>query len=517
MSKWNSLAKSALLVSIVTVFTLIFSFVKEAVYANYYGASYITDAYSIAIQIPVTLFSMVSMAISNVALPYYSKKLNIDSREASSRYISNLMTIVTILTIGIVLILEVFPGVVINAFAPGLNEEAKNLAILLFRLIVPTIILTELININTAIQDVHKSFALPQFGSVILNSVFVAIVIIFAKTRGIYAAVFGTIIGTIIEFSYSVLLRRRFLKYNWVCDFKDKDVISSVKKAGPVFLGLGVAELNKTIDTIFSSFLESGSVSMIGYASKLSSAISSLLVGGIVKVTYPEFAESAAKNDDVRMAECLHFSIKIVLMLLLPVVVGGTVLGKEIISIVYFRGAFKMSTVIGTAPIFVAYLTCLVFRAFRQNFSRVFYSYGDTKTPMMNAIIGLLVNSVLDYLLYKKFGATGIAWATTGTYVAVSFSLAVSVKRRNHFISYRSIIPTLIRVFVSAGVMGIAVYAIRKVFVMANFYDINSVTRNGIFLIVSVLVGAIVYYLSLLLLKTKEIVDMTKAILRRGK
>ena len=145
-----------------TVIALLFSFVKESIFANYYGASYITDAYTIAIQIPATLFSIVSMAVSNVALPYYSKKLNGEGKESATKYISNLITIITMLSIFIVLLLEIFAGSVINLFAPGLTQEAKEIAKLLFRLILPKIILTQLININSAILDVHKNFVLPM-------------------------------------------------------------------------------------------------------------------------------------------------------------------------------------------------------------------------------------------------------------------------------------------------------------------------------------------------------------------
>ena len=515
MGKWHTIAKSALIVSGITVFTLIFSFVKEAVFANYYGASYITDAYSIAIQIPVTLFAMISQAISNVALPYYSKKLNQNGKEMASRYVSNLMTVITILTVGIVMLLEIFPGAIIKIFAPGLNQEAKDLANLLFRLVVPTIVFTELININTAVQDVHKSFVLPQFGSAILNFVFVSFVIFLANRLGIFAAVIGTIVGTIVEFGYSVLLRRRFMKYRWVCDVSDKDMLASVKKSGPVFVGLGIAEINKTVDTMISSFLSSGSVSMMSYATKLTSAIASLLIGGIVKVTYPEFAECASQNDDNRMADCLMFAIKIVFLLMVPVVCGGTLLSKEIISLVYLRGAFSMSTVVGTAPIFTAYLTCLVFRALRQNFSRVFYSYGDTKTPMINSFAGLIANTILDLSLYKKFGAAGIAWATTGTFVVTSVLLAIKLKKRNKNICYHSILPLILRVVISNIGMIVGLVCIRKVFIQAGIYDITSTAQNTLFLFIAISIGAIIYFLVLALLKTKEILSVMKAILRR--
>lgn len=517
MSNSNSMAKSAILVSGLTVFTLVFSFAKEAVFASYYGTSYITDAYSIAIQIPTTLFAMLSMAISSVALPYYSKKIIKDGPEIASIYISNLMTLVSIITVTIVLVLEVFPELIIGLFAPGLSPDASRMATLLFRLVLPTIVFTELININTAILDVHKSFLLPQLGSVVLNTIFVAFVSLFAEIGGIYAAVYGTVIGSIVEFGYSVLLRRKYMKYQYVCDVSDNDVTASLKKSTPVFLGIGIEEINKTIDTIVTSFLEAGSVSMMGYASKVTSAISSLFISGIMKVTYPEYAESAAKNDDIRMADCLLFAIKIVFLLLFPIVFGGALLSKEIISAVFYRGAFGIAAVFGTASIFTAYLACLIFRGLRQSFARVFYSYGDTRTPMMNGFIGLLVNTILDLSLYKTFGAAGVAWATTATYVVVSGLLGLSIKKKNKFIQYHLLLPFLFRVLLSCVFMSAIIMVLKEFFIYIGLYDITNISKNITFLVFTVVLGAIFYFVGLLLLKTTEAINIVKVICRRKK
>lgn len=517
LGKWNTVTKSTLFVMGITAFSLIFSFIKEAIFANYYGASNITDAYSIAIQIPVILFSVISMAISNVVLPYYSKKLHNEGSVSAGKYISNLMTTITIITVVVVLVLECFPSIVISIFAPGMANETQEIAETLFRLVLPTIVFTELMNINTAVQDVHKSFIFPQLGSIILNTIFVTSIVMLEGSWGIYAAVVGTIIGTVIEFVYSVFLRRKFVKYRWFFDISDRDMVSSLKKSIPVIIGIGIDQINNTIDTMVSSLLKAGSISMIGYASKLSSAIGSLLITAIVKVTYPEYAECAARNDDKGMADCLMFSSKIIFLLLTPVVCGGVLLSKEIVSIVFFRGAFDISALVGTAPIFTAYIVCLVFSALRQTLAKVFYSYGDTKTPMVNGVIGLVVNTILDLSLYKVFGAAGIAWATTGTFISITLVLAIKVKKRNEYVHYRNLVSLLLRVMVATAVMIAFILCLRTFCMDAGIYNLVNTKQNLLFLLISIITGAIIYIGVLFLLKTREVIDIATDILRRKK
>ena len=499
-----------------TIATLLFSFIKESIFANYYGASYVTDAYTIAIQIPVTLFSVFSTAVSNVVLPYYSKKINSEGKESASAYISNVMTILTLISIVVVLIMEVFAEAVITIFAPGLTVQAKEMATLLFRLVLPKIVLSQLININSAVLDVHKKFLLPMLSSIILNSVFISFLCLLSNHWGIYAAVAGVLIGTALELIYSLVLRRRYVKYKWRCQFRDKDTIESVKKTAPVCVGIGVEEINKTIDSVISSFLTSGSVTMMSYASKLTSAISSLLIGAIAKVAYPEFAESAAKKDEKGMADNFLYILKVVLLIFPSVVAGGIVLSKEIVSIVYFRGEFTLDTVLSTAPIFVAYLSCLIFRAFRQNASRVFYSYGDTKTPMKNTFVGLIINTALDLALFKIFGAAGIAWATTASYMAISFLLALQLRKKNHYICFRNVLPMFVRVLIAnLGMIG-TIFVIKYLFVQFGWYDLtNLISMIGIVLS-SVVLGIIVYFGILLILKTEEVVKICRFFLKKN-
>lgn len=513
MNKQSKTTKQMILVMGITVFTLAFSFVKEAVFAHLYGASNTTDAYTIAVQIPTTLFAMLSVAISNVALPYYAQKLNTEGEESARKYVSNLMTVITILSLLLVLALEIFSGATIKVFAPGLSPEAENKAVFLFRLILPTVILTQLININTAIQDVNKSFILPLFGSVILNVVFVSTVCILSQRIGIYAAVWGVIVGTVVEFVYSVLIRRKFVKYRFACNLFDKDMVASVKRSAPVFLGIGVEEINKTIDTMVSSFLTSGAVSVINYAAKLTSAISTLLVGAITKVVYPEFAECAAKNDDKGMAESFLYAIRISLLILIAVIVGGIMLDDEIICLVYLRGKFDLTTAYATAPVFTAYLVCIVFRSFRQNASRVFYSYGDTKIPMYNTVVSMITNTVLDLALYKRYGAAGIAWATTVSYFAVSGLLLVSLRKKNPYIHFHQLLPLLLRAIVATVCMAIVIAAGKYGWKYLGLYDLTNFVSNAVFTCLTILIGAIVYFVVLLLLKTPEVMALANRFL----
>lgn len=93
MSKEN-IAKSAIGVTIVMVIGYMLSFGKEAVVAYYFGVSPEVDAYTIAIQVPVILFSFVAVAIQSVMVPIYSDIYYNQGRDKADLFASNLIVIV---------------------------------------------------------------------------------------------------------------------------------------------------------------------------------------------------------------------------------------------------------------------------------------------------------------------------------------------------------------------------------------------------------------------------------------
>ena len=370
-------------------------------------------------------------------------------------------------------------------------------------------------HINTGILNVHKKFILPALATNILNVVFITSIAILAGKFGIFAAVIGTIIGTALEFVYSVLLRRQVMKYHFVVDLKDKSMANSFRMAIPVFVGIGAAEINKVVDRMVSSFLQEGSISTLNYASKLSSAVSSLMITGVTTVIYPEFSKHSANNDDKGMAEVFLFAMSLFMLLIIPIVLGGTVLCKEIIKIVFCRGAFTLEAVDRTAPLFACYLVCLLFTTFRQTSSRVFYSYGDSKTPMSNSLIGIGINIVLNIVLGYFFGAFGLALATTISTAVISILLLIRVKRRNTHISYKGLGVLFVKAVFASAVMSVVINLGRLAFTKWGLYNYQSIIANIAFVAGSVLLGALCYFGILLLLKTEELKGVVKFLKRR--
>lgn len=512
----KQITKSALLMTVISFISLLFSFFQESVFAFFFGANSVTDAYTVATQIPITLFSIVSTAISTIVIPCYSKEYFGKGAKSARKYVSNLTTVICVVAIVFIIICEIFARPIMLVFAPGMEEETRTLAIECFRIVLPTVLFTGIMNINIGVLNVHKKFVLPALTSNILNLTFVVSIVILHSKFGIFAAIFGTVCGTLLELFYSIILRRGVMKYAFVFDLKDEVMKQSIKMMGPVFLGIGAAEINKVVDRIVSSYLQSGSITIMNYASKLSSAVSTLLINSIATVIYPRLSENGANKNDKGAVEVFSYSIKLFMVVIIPIIFGGVVLSKEIIKIIYYRGEFSLDDIDKTAPLFACYLVCLLFTAFRQTSSRVFYSYGDSKTPMYNSLIGIILNIILNIVLGHFFGAFGLVLATTVSTAFISFLLFYKIKKMLP-IKYITMFKVFIKCFISASIMAIVIYAVKNIFLYLNWYNYYAAIENIICVLSLVVLGGICYFGCLVLFSVEEAKLIIKTFMRRKK
>lgn len=89
------------------------------------------------------------------------------------------------------------------------------------------------------------------------------------------------------------------------------------------------------------------------------------------------------------------------------------VFSREIVTLLFLRGAFTEQDVEATAQVLFFYSLGLLAFSIKDVMLNVFYALQDTKTPTVNSVLALVINTVLNILLLKPLGVKGLALATT--------------------------------------------------------------------------------------------------------
>lgn len=487
----------------VTVISQAIAFVRESIFAFYFGTSLESDAYIMACQVPVTLFAVISTSINTVIMPIFVEKKECSNIQEAKLFLKAIIIVFSILSFVIIIFAEIFTESVVRLFAPRFNIEALILTVRFTRILFPTVLASVIINITTVYYNAENHFFFPASIALLQNVCIILGMIAGADAIGVEAAVWGTFIGIFINMLLLLIPHLEILRLH-VSFFKIKDDIKKVfVKVMPVGLGVGVAEINRIIDRAVASGLDIGSVASLNYASKLTVVFSSILLSAVTTVSFKSFSQLYVRKKRKERADELIRYLSLLIMFLLPVTIGAIILRKELIQIAFGRGAFDSNSVFRTSDVFLFSVLGIVFIAIREIISKFIYSSGDSKIPMINATIGIGINIILNLILSKYMGASGLALATTISHTVVCILLLTAImKREKEFMVY-DLIKNCFKISFAAFVMLLVLLPVN-----------NSLNQAEIFLkvMIELCIGATVY-LGALFMIDKEMLTSIVSIL----
>lgn len=460
MSK-NNLAKTTVWFTIVMCIGYVVSFVKEAVVANYFGVSKEVDAYTVALQVPVILFSFVAVAIQSVVVPLYSDLLYNKGIEESNRFASNLLLTVLLFASVFLLFGEVFAGGLIYLFAPGFIDETHILATNLLRITLPTIFFSLIAQVLTAILNVHKRIVMPSLSVLLLNTAIIITILFLHSQLGIVAACVGQIAGSILQTLFLLFIIKNYFHWTFVFNLKDTTLRQAMKMSLPVFLSISVAEINAMVNKMVASFLFVGSIAAMGFAQKIETIFISFFTSAIATIVYPMYAESAAKGDTAQLNNRINYTLSAYSFFLIPVMLYVLCYRREIIEIAFARGAFDRAAIDMTQQLLGFYIIGILFLALRGTVTNVFYSLKDSKTPARNATIGVIINIALNVTLPFVMGVNGLALAASITAIYITSALLWSLIRKHEELNLKFFFSNIKGILIASIVTFVVVIGVK--------------------------------------------------------
>ena len=455
----STLAKSSIIVSLILAVGYLVSFVKESIIANYFGVSADVDAYTVAITIPVVLFSIVTVSIRSVIVPIYSDLLYNKTKEVADEFISNTLCCVGVVILALIVIMELGAGFLTTFFAPGFDAATHDLSTSLLRITLPSILFTVINDMLVGLLNVHKRFIAPSCAVFFLNIGLILTIVFLHSQFGIVAGALGYIIGGGLSMFYILVISSGVYRFRFVLSFKDEFFKRTFKQTVPVVWSTSIAEVNAVINRMIASFLFVGSISALSYANKINSIFISFFITAVATIIYPLYAESSAKKDMDQLSHRVNFTLSLYTMILLPMVLGVLCCRKELVSVAFARGVFDTLAVATTSSLLGCYCLGLLFMSFRETLTKVFYSMQDMKTPAKNATIGVLLNVVLNLTLPFILGVEGLALGTSFTSMFISLRLLYLLKKNYKEVQLEYFQKNLIGIALSTIVMAVIVFA----------------------------------------------------------
>lgn len=478
--------KTALLLMIITLASKIFGFFRDLTLSYFYGASNISDVYIISTTIPLAIFSFIATGISTGYIPMYSRIEQTDGIEKANIFTHNVLNILMALSTCIVILGLLFTEDIVKIFAAGFEGETLALAIKFTKICLLGIYFTGLIAVFTGFLQLKGNYSVPALVVLPMNLIIIISIVLGSQINTVILAV-GTVVATAVQLLLMLpFIFRKGYKYKFIFDIKDKHVKTMAYIAFPVIIGASVNQINNLIDRTIASNIIVGGISALNYASKLNGFVVGIFVLSISTAMYPMISKMAAEKDIEGLKKAVAEAISGTNLLIIPATIGAMVFAKPIVKLLFGRGVFDVQAISMTSSALFYYSIGTIGYGLREVLSRAFFSLQDSRTPMINAIIAMLMNIILNIILSKFMGISGLALATSIAAIFTVCLLFISLRRKIGSFGIKQISISSVKIIFASLIMGVIAKA------SFNYLISTSISQN-VSLIMSIGIGGITY------------------------
>ena len=416
-----NLLRALATVSGMTLLSRILGFVRDFVIARAFGAGLATDAFFVAFKLPNLLRRMFAEgAFSQAFVPilgeYKNKRGDVETRTL----VDHVASLLSIAVFFVTLIGIVAAPALVWISAPGFAADASKfeLTVSLTRITFPYILFMSLVALSGGILNTWSRFALPAFTPVLLNLAFIGLALFAAPYFDPPVLVLGwaVFLGGLLQLAIQIPALKKIAmlprpSLNWRAAWADPGVRRILRLMGPALIGVSVSQISLLINTVFASFLQTGSVSWLYYADRLMEFPSGMLGAALGTILLPSLSRYHASENHGEYSKLLDWGLRLTLLLAAPAAVALAILAVPLIATLFFHGAFSADDVFRTREALVAYTVGLTGLILVKVLAPGFYARQNVRTPLKIALISLTATQVMNlaFVFWLGFGHAGLA------------------------------------------------------------------------------------------------------------
>ncbi len=508
-SEKKNVGRAAGVVGFYTLLSRILGLVRDMVIAVFFGATISADAFFVAFRIPNMLRRFTAEGSMTIAfIPVFTEYLKNRSKKEAFELARVILTLLSIILVVITVLGVILSPWIVRLIAYGFGDEGTKfeLTVLLTRITFPYIILVSLVAFFMGILNSLKHFAAPSAAPVFLNLGIIGSTFLLSPhfTEPVVATAIGVLIGGVLQ----VMLQLPWIYKNGV-SLKPmwKPDHPAVNRIGmlilPALFGSAIYQINQLVGTLLASFLPVGSISWLYYADRLVELPLGVFAIALSTAVLPSLSRQAVEKDRDAFTNTLEYALRLTFFISIPSLVGLVILGKPIIQLFFQRGAFDAVSRDMTANALLYYSLGLWAFSGVKIVVSAFYALQDTITPVKVSVITFFSYIFFGIILMGPLKHGGLALALSLS-SALNFTLlVVLLKRKLPLWILTPIIISVLKVILSAAVMGVSVFYFSSIFLNGDS-DFGSF-ELGAKVLLLVLSGVIIYLVSAFVFRCGEL------------
>jgi len=412
-----SLLRAFAAVTGMTLVSRVLGFVRDAVIAAAFGAGLATDAFFVAFRIPNLLRRLFAEgAFSQAFVPILAEYKSRNGVAQTKRLVDRVATLLFVALVVAAALGVAAATLIVYVSAPGFAAEPEKfgLTVTLLRITFPYILLISLVSLAAGILNTWSRFAVPAFTPTLLNVAFIVGALWLQQyfDPPVLVLAWAVIAGGVLQLALQLpfLAKIGMLPRPELAP-RDPGVRRILLLMGPAIIGVSVAQISLLLNTIFASFLQTGSVSWLYYADRLMEFPSGMLGVALGTILLPSLAKFHSEDAREEYSKLLDWGLRLTFLLAVPAAAALAVLATPLIATLFLYGRFGADDLLMTRQALIAYAVGLLGLIVVKVLAPGFYARQDIRTPVKIALVSLLATQAMNAVFVVPLRHAGLALA----------------------------------------------------------------------------------------------------------
>lgn len=495
----KSLIFSTIKMALATFSSRILGLVREQVMAATFGASGITDAFTVAYRVPNMLRDLFAEgAFSSAFVPVFTKVRQLGDEQART-LLWSMGIILFCLTGAIATGVIVFAPQVVRVMtdqAFTVDPEKFELTVTMVRIMAPFLTLVSLAALFMGALNTLKMFFVPALAPALFNIVMIAFMVLLPPVlegRGAHPALalaIGVLAGGLAQMLLQVpLLFKKNFGPTGKWSFKNEWSGMILNRIGIGTIGIAATQINILITTYLATGTQVGAVSWLTYAFRLFQFPVGILSVSIAGSNLVHFSELWKRGEEAEAKDTLRTSYIFSWAVIIPAFALMMGLNHQTVHLVFERGAFNSQDTMMAAIALKMYLFGLPFYGLYKIFAPTFFTLDRPKVPVFISMTAIGFNIIFCLILVPKYGFSILALGTSLSMFLNCFLQGVFLKKLldlkiSYFFSWR-----IVKFWIAGG----AAYGVAHYLGFQIYHDGDLLITRALAFIASSAIGALIY------------------------
>jgi putative peptidoglycan lipid II flippase len=462
----SQMLKSSGAMAAATMTSRVLGMVREMVYANFMGNSWVASAFTLAFMVPNLFRRLLGEgALTAAFIPIFKHKEKTAGEaemwRAANAVISGLMISAGAITIVAILGLSVVLGV-------GSFPAETTLMLQLLRFMFPYMLLACLAAVLIGMANARGHFFVPALGAVLLNVVMITSVLLMMYApqfkdlpleQRIFGLAVGVVIAGLVQACFQIpSLRKEGFQYRWVSPWGDPTVRDVVRKMIPGSIGVAAFQINVLITQGCTFWFDTSITSTFNYAVRLMELPQGVFGISLATFLLPALSGLAAEKKYPEFRGMLNMGLNYISFTNLIAAAVSIALAEPIVRLLFEHGKFGPDATQRVALALACLAPGLLMFSMNNILARAFYALNDIKTPMKISVMCLALNLAFALPLAHAYREAGLGVANSLSALINTALLLYALRRKLAKLEFIGLARNLCILVAASALAGVAAY-----------------------------------------------------------